>query len=408
MWEEKKLKEVVQVNPKVKLIKGENYPFIEIENIRPPNKFVSNKVSKKYSGQGCCKFINNDIVFSRITPCLENRKIAQVVLKEKECGFGSTEFYVFRHIKGKSDEKFIFYFVSSDLVVLPAINSMTGASGRQRADRKFIENLKISFPPLAIQQKIADVLSAYDDLIENNNRRIELLEQTAQQLFKEWFVRFRFPGFETINFTKGIPDGWGLKNFGEIAEIIDGDRGKNYPSQNELHEDGFCLFLNAGNVTSKGFDYIKGTFITEEKDSKLRKGKLNRGDIVITTRGTVGNVALYNNFVPFDDVRINSGMVIIRPIDSITNNSFLYLLLRSSTIQQLISLFSSGSAQPQLPIKDMKRMKVLIPSIEHLNKFEIIVRPILDNISIYMAKNQNLTKQRDLLIPRLMSGKIEV
>lgn len=167
-------------------------------------------------------------------------------------------------------------------------------------------------------------------------------------------------------------------------------------------------FLNAGNITSNGFDYSKNNFITQEKDSKLKKGKLNRNDIIITTRGTVGNVALYNSLVPYDNVRINSGMVIIRPNISSINVSFLYLLLRSSSVQQLFNLFSSGSAQPQLPIKDMKRIKVLLPSNELLTAFEAVVKPILDSISSNKVKNQNLIKQRDLLLPRLMSGKLEV
>lgn len=307
----------------------------------------------------------------------------------------------------ENDGRFIYFLMKLMLPTVKHLSSGT-ASGRENVSKSSFANIKVKVSPLRTQQKIADILSTYDDLIENNNHRIELLEQAAQQLYKEWFVRFRFPSYEAAHFTKGIPDGWEVKKFGEIVVIIDGDRGTNYPKQNEMLDEGYCLFLNAGNVTINGFDFSKNTFITKEKDEQLRKGKLNRNDIVITTRGTVGNVALYNRFVSFKEIRINSGMVIIRPVTSSTNTTFLYLLLRSSYVQQLISLFASGSAQPQLPIKDMKNMKVLVPSRTLITEFEDIVKPILEIIANKVNKNQNLIKQRDLLLPRLMSGKIEV
>ena len=95
-------------------------------------------------------------------------------------------------------------------------------------------------------------------------------------------------------------------------EMIDGDRGKNYPKQDEFTEDGFCLFLNAKNVTDNGFNFETKMFISQEKDEILKKGKLQRGDVILTTRGTVGNVAFYSENIPFDNIRINSGMLILR------------------------------------------------------------------------------------------------
>lgn len=106
---------------------------------------------------------------------------------------------------------------------------------------------------------------------------------------------------------------WPLVKFADAPlDIIDGDRGKNYPKQNEFHHEGFCLFLNTGNVTSNGFDFNSCQFITEDKDNVLRKGKLARNDIVMTTRGTIGNVAYFHNGVEFEHIRLNSGMVILR------------------------------------------------------------------------------------------------
>ena len=134
-WAEKRLEEIVEVNPAVKLTKGVLYPFIDIDKVSPSLRSVINGECKIYDGQSCSKFCNGDTVFSRITPCLENRKIAKVDING-QAAFGSTEFYVFRAKEGKSDESFVYYLTSSDAVVLPAINSMTGASGRQRADKR--------------------------------------------------------------------------------------------------------------------------------------------------------------------------------------------------------------------------------------------------------------------------------
>ena len=196
-WTIQRLEEIVQVNPKVKLTKGETYPFIDIDKISPSLRSVKNEEEKVYDGQSCSKFCNGDTVFSRITPCLENRKIAKVSING-QAAFGSTEFYVFRAKEGKSDENFVYYLTSSDAVVLPAINSMTGASGRQRADRRFIEKTKLNVPNLPTQKRISDILSTYDDLIENNNRRIALLEKAAQELYEGVEV----PGMGAVPFPR--------------------------------------------------------------------------------------------------------------------------------------------------------------------------------------------------------------
>lgn len=405
-WEEKRLEDIIDVNPPVKLKKGESYPFIDIDKVSPTRRSVTNEEVKVYDGQSSSKFCDGDTVFSRITPCLENRKIAKVAI-EGDAAFGSTEFYVFRAKKKKTDARFTYYLTSSDAVVLPAINSMTGASGRQRADKRFIQRLKLNLPDLPTQERIADILSAYDDLIEINNRRIELLERTAQELYKEWFVRFRFPAYKNAKFENGLPEGWSYVRFGKAIDIIDGDRGVNYPKQEEFYPEGDCLFLNAGNVTTKGFDFSSCAYITKEKDTILRKGKLQYGDVVLTTRGTVGNVAFYNETMTFSEMRINSGMVILRNL-GVVSPEYIYTALRHEYLQKLMTLYASGSAQPQLPIKDMKRMKIIKADAKTMERFTEMSADIYSQISLLIMKIQTLAKQRDMLLPRLMSGKLEV
>ena len=145
-------------------------------------------------------------------------------------------------------------------------------------------------------------------------------------------------------------------------EMIDGDRGKNYPKNNDFLSDGYCLFLNAGNVTKDGFSFSDKSFITQEKDDELRKGRLEKYDVVITTRGTVGNVALYDNKVPFEHIRINSGMLILKSGKDILSE-YLYYYLKGKKFQSQISLFVSGSAQPQLPKSTLGKMSISYPNL---------------------------------------------
>ena len=155
-----------------------------------------------------------------------------------------------------------------------------------------------------------------------------------------------------------------IENFGSAPfEIIDGDRGKAYPKRADFRPAGYCLFLSAANVTKEGFDFGSGQFIDEQKDAALRKGKLQQDDIVLTTRGTLGNVALYSYDVPFEHVRINSGMVILRCNQHEILPRFLYAFLRSVLFQIQVDRLRSGVAQPQLPIRDMKWIEFPFPTL---------------------------------------------
>lgn len=304
--------------------------------------------------------------------------------------------------KNKADTYFLYHLLNH--LDLSGLDS--GASIPSMTARTYY-SIKIDLPDLTTQKRIANILSTYDSLIEANNRRIELLEQTAQELYKEWFVRFRFPGHEKAKFENGLPEGWDYIRFGKAIDIIDGDRGVNYPKQEEFYPEGDCLFLNAGNVTSKGFDFSACSYITKEKDSILRKGKLKHGDVVLTTRGTVGNVAFYNETMTFSEMRINSGMVILRNL-GVVSPEYIYTALRHEYLQKLMSLYASGSAQPQLPIKDMKRMKIIKANEKTMKRFTEMSADIYNQISLLIMKTQTLAKQRDMLLPRLMSGKLEV
>jgi type I restriction enzyme S subunit len=157
------------------------------------------------------------------------------------------------------------------------------------------------------------------------------------------------------------------------VSIIDGDRGLNYPNKSELFCEGHCLFLNTGNVSSTGFEFSNNQFVTEEKDQSLRKGRLVTNDLVLTTRGTIGNVAYFSEKIRFKNIRINSGMLILRPDLEKLNASFFYQLLRSSIFQNQASLFSYGAAQPQLPIGTLKHISLPLPPLPTQQKIAAIL-----------------------------------
>ena len=379
-WTTQRLEEIIQVNPTVKLTKGEVYPFIDIDKVSPSLRSVTNEEEKVYDGQSCSKFCNGDTVFSRITPCLENRKIAKVSI-DRQAAFGSTEFYIFRAKQGKSDENFVYYLTSSDAVVLPAINSMTGASGRQRADKRFIERTKLNVPDLPTQMRIAEILSAYDDMIENNNRRIALLEKAAQELYKEWFVRFRFPGYENAKFKNGLPEGWNIAKLGTLCKIITGKKDANEATGQGLYP----FFTCARETTLFTDEYILDTnaILISGNGSYTGLVKKHSGKFDLYQR----TYALYD----FQNIRW----------------LYLYWTMKIGFEREFMG-GSRGSAIPYITRPNIEKFKIIVPTQDIMERAQHTFEQIHNKCLYLERQNKNLAKQRDLLLPRLMSGKLEV
>lgn len=396
-WEEKRLEDIIEINPTVKLKKGEIYSFIDIDKVSPTRRSVTNEEVKTYEGQSSSKFCNGDTVFSRITPCLENRKIAKVFI-DGDAAFGSTEFYVFRAKKKKADERFTYYLTSSDAVVLPAINSMTGASGRQRADKRFIQRLKLNLPDLPTQERIADILSTYDDLIEANNRRIELLEQAAQELYKEWFVRFRFPGHENVKFENGLPEGWSIQRLSSYGRI---ETGKTPSMEKQENYGNNVMFIKTPDMHGNTFVIKSEEMLSECGHLTQPKKLLPPNSIMVTCIGSGGIVAI-NAEQAHTNQQINSIV-----LNDSTKLEWLYFTCKS--LKSTIELFgATGTTMTNLSKGKFERLKVINPDDTLILQYHKFVAPMLNKIKSLMYQNQNLADQRDLLLPRLMSGKLEV
>ena len=229
---------------------------------------------------------------------------------------------------------------------------------------KWLKEVQIYYPDRNKQAKIVKILDKVSCVIEKRKDELSVLDNLIKARFVEMF------GDPIIN-SFGID----IKSMTDVCEIIDGDRGKNYPTADEFADEGYCLFLNAKNVTSTGFNFDTCMFVTKEKDEVLRKGKLSRGDVVLTTRGTLGNLAFYTEDIPFEHVRINSGMVILRMKQDVVDEVY-FIEQFKMQLADIREKIASGSAQPQLPISTMNKINILVPDIEKQRQFADFVNQV--------------------------------
>jgi len=268
--------------------------------------------------------------------------------------------------------EFLPFFLQADMFMERAIEISVGSLS-PTINWKTLRIQEFPLPPIEEQKRIADILWAADEVVENWSQSIESLNSTSSTV---------------MNYYLSTRSTENVKIRDANILVIDGDRGKNYPKASEYldQENGYCLFLNAKNVTKNGFLFEENQFISKEKDFALRKGKLQRSDIVLTTRGTVGNVAYYDESVPFDHVRINSGMVILRNESHDIETEFLYRFFASCFSQNQIKSRSYGSAQPQLSVKIIEDFELPIISLEEqrhvirlIKGFDLLVNAIEKN-----------------------------
>ena len=374
-WKEYRLGEMIQCNPQVKLEKGKTYNLIDIDSIEIGSRYVKGKELTEYDGQSGCHFQNGDTVMARITPCLENGKIAQVQC-ESQKGFGSTELFVFRGTENKTDSNYVFNLMSMQFIRDLAANSMTGASGRQRADLGFIKRIKWNFPPLPTQQKIASILSAYDNLIQNYKKQIKALQTGTCELYKEWFVRFRFPGYQTTKFENGIPEGWKIEKVKNCVNRL--PFGQTY-KKDELEPEGNVI------VIDQSEDEYLGYHNNEPSHKASAENPIALfGDHSCKYKLMIKDFSLGENIIPYTS----------KGVDLYYLYYSVYKIVQTEEYKRHWNLFVNK--------------KVLISNNELQKSFRQKVIPIFKQIEILNKQITNLTQQRDLLLPRLMSGKLEV
>ncbi len=398
-WQEYEFSEIADFPPKIKMEKGDEYPFVLMEEVDAGFKYVKASFSKKYNGSGA-KFENGDTLFARITPSLENGKIAQIKDIDKPA-FGSTEFFVFRGKKDAGDSDFIYYLSKTHWFRQNAINSFVGASGRQRADAKFVGKTKLLIPPLPTQRLIASILSAYDDLIENNLKRIKLLEEMAQNYFDNWYSNITDYKETNLGALIGheIGGGWGEEE--QTGEFI------------------------------KPAFVIRGTDIDElpngknekvplryHKKSNLASRKLQDGDIIFEVSGGSSYEGVAKTLLVTEELlnQFNSPVMpasfckLVRPAER-KHSSFIFHFFRFLRKLKGTEVFEIRSASNIVNYNwtaFLKFQKVKNPLGDQLTELNKTVEPIYKQIYNLGKQNQLLEEAREILLPRLMTGMVDV
>lgn len=357
-WTNQKLGDIVTLNPKEILKKGTLAKKVTMDMLKPFYRDIPTFETTEFKGG--TKFRNGDTLMARITPCLENGKTAKVnILKDKEIGFGSTEYIVFRAIEGITDEDYVYYLVCSPIVRSPAIKSMIGSSGRQRVQTDVLQNLEISIPDLETQCKIGSLLRSLDDKIALNTAINENLEQQISEYFKSAF-----------------PDVLNSTGTDTLEKIISFSNGKKRP--NEI-----------GNIPVFGGNGILAY-----------TNKSNSSNCVI-----IGRVGAYcgNVSLSLGDCWISDNAISAK--SKITESQlFIFNLLKNAALPNR----HIGTGQPLMTQGILNSILCNIPTIEKINDFESNVIPLQSLVSANIVENQCLVALRDMLIPKLMNGEIDV
>ena len=296
----------------------------------------------------------------------------------------------------KADYRYVYQYLKMQHRVL---NSLATGGAQQNLNSLDIKRFKMPLPNINTQSKIADILMAYDDLIEANNHRIELLEQTAQELYKEWFVRFRFPGHEDAKFENGLPEGWERNKIQKYYQTCSG--GTPSRSKPEYFENGIYPWVKTGEIKDCVIIDTE-EYITQDAVNSSSAKVLPAKSVAMAMYGVnIGLLAYFDS-----EMTCNQACCVFSDKRDFSSKHYLYYYLKS--IREYLLLISFGAAQQNLSQDLIKKIKITMPSDDVVQAFEKQIDDIYDSIRMLLMKNKNLAEQRDMLLSRLMSGKLEV
>lgn len=375
---------------------GGPYPFIQTADVKKANLYITDYY-ETYSEVGLAQ----SKLWDKGTLCITiAANIAEsAILGIDACFPDSVVGFVPHH--GKADLKFVKYLLDEFKVYMQQISKGT-TQDNLSLDK--LRRVKFSVPDYETQVKIANILSSYDDLIEINNKRISSLEKIAENLYKEWFVSFRFPGHENVESDGKIPAGWEKASLDSVLSKI--ATGLN-PRKNFVLGEGNNYYVTIKNMGDNNI-YLdeKCDKVDDEAIRKINnRSDLQQGDLLFSGIGTIGRVYLIN--IPTDNWNISESVFTMRPNQKVSSE-FLYLLLLSKDVQNYCQSNANGAAQKGIRMADLKKYSFWLAPKPILDDFTKTVKPIIEQVDLIRKANLNLIKQRDLLLPRLMSGKLEV
>lgn len=380
---------------------GTEYKFIKPTDMVEGQRFVPT-TEEYYS----------ELAYQKYKKCLLPPKTPCVVtigsLGKKMC-LTDTECFTNQAVNAvipnkENDGEFLYYaFKASVLAYVKQLDSGT-TSGRENVSKSSFSKIKVRVPPLPTQQKIASILSAYDDLIQNYKKQIQALQTAASELYKEWFVRFRFPGYKNSRFENEIPEGWKIERLGNLSEIKSGKRlpqGYDFSDYPTRHPYIRARDIKHGNIDSNDFAYI-----SDDVYQKLKRYIVDENDILLTIVANIGDVGYVNK--SFQGFNLTENAVRLTNYSERMEPRYLCYYLSQPATKIYMEGLAVGAAQAKLGIYKIETIKVLLPNINIQKDFSrriTLIHTKIDNLNKQII---NLTQQRDLLLPRLMSGKLEV
>lgn len=416
-WATMPFDQAVQVNPPIRLERGSAYPFVDMQAVDPGSRSVGPSEMREFKGGGS-RFMNGDTLMARITPCLENGKIARFAAPDDQpLGHGSTEFIVIRGRPNVTDNGFAYYLTKWDGVRQYCVSQMTGSSGRQRVPTSALSHREVTIPSLKEQQAIACILGALDDKIELNRRMNRTLEATARAIFKNWFVDFdpvrtkaagqRPPGLKRDlaalfpdTFEGEIPRGWRDRPIGDVVRVMGGGT----PSTKEpaYWEGGMHPFCTPKDMSSLTDPVLLGTerHLTDEGLAKVSSGQLPVGTVLLSSRAPIGYLAIAET-----PVSINQGIIAMVCDGDLPN---LYVLLWTSANMERVIANANGSTFLEISKRNFRPITALVPQRDILERFTKIVAPMHQRVVSSLRQIQHLAAIRDALLPVLISGELEV
>lgn len=317
------------------------------------------------------------------------------IYKKHDCFyFADGNLSWFKNFKSDLDVKYLYYWFKSD-TGKHIIDSISKGTAQKAIPIDGLRNINISIPSIRVQCKISEILSHYDTLIENYQKQIKLLEESAQRLYKEWFVDLRFPGYENTKIVDGVPEGWEKKEINEFISILSGYAFKS----SSFVEDGDYKIVTIKNVQDGFFDGKNLSHIREIPNKMPKHCFLTTGDLLLSLTGNIGRVCMVigNNYL------LNQRVAKIESVFP----AFAYCLFRSENLFTSINNLANGAAQQNVsPIK-IGTLKIVVNN-EIISKFEKVVGNIRNQILVLYSQIEELTEARDRLLPKLMSGEIEI
>ncbi|GAB2046367.1 hypothetical protein AGATL06_28660 [Agathobaculum sp. TL06] len=388
-WMEMRAADFIEFNPRMSIKKGTIATKVAMDKLQPFTKRIPETEKAVFSGGS--KFRNGDTIMARITPCLENGKTAFVdILREDEVAFGSTEFIVMRAKEGISDPQFIYYLATSPSFRNIAIKSMVGSSGRQRVQQSVLNDLIMKVPSLEDQKKISSVFCVLDQKIALNNEINDNLQQQAAAIFRSWFV-------DCIPFGGTVPDEWKNVTLEDITSLVSRGITPKYADDTDQ------IVINQKCIRNHMIDL---SFARNHRPKVINNKWLRFGDLLInsTGDGTLGRAAQVW-FQPHN-LTVDSHVTIVRPA---AENMIFYIGLWGTQHEKEIeSLHTGSTGQTELPRDRVKAIELLLPDKETMDRFNALIAPMAAAIVSNQEENNRLASIRDALLPKLMSGRIDV